>query len=301
MNKILNNTVHSNEAENSHSGYARLSDAPFVIGWVSCGITSAVACKLTLERFPNVRLYYMEIDSAHEDNERFINDLEKWYGQKINRIRSKKYRDQFDVIEKTGFVNGPGGARCTLELKKEVRFDLEESFKPDLFEPDKPQCLNQVHGYEFKVEEIQRAIDYILDYGYTNPVFPLIEEKLSKENCAQILIDAGIELPAMYILGYNNNNCIGCVKGGKGYWNKIRIDFPDVFWAMAKLERKVGHSCIKGVFLDELEPEAGRTPKPIIPSCGFVCQVANPETTLSLAKQIFSGEVDIRDVGRRFR
>lgn len=31
----------------------------------------------------------------------------------------------------------------------------------------------------------------------------------------------------MYDLGYANNNCIGCVKGGIGYWNKIRIDFPE--------------------------------------------------------------------------
>ena len=30
-------------------------------------------------------------------------------------------------------------------------------------------------------------------------------------------------------MGYNNNNCIGCIKGGMGYWNKIRVDFPEVF------------------------------------------------------------------------
>ena len=24
----------------------------------------------------------------------------------------------------------------------------------------------------------------------------------------------GIEIPVMYRLGYNNNNCVGCVKGG---------------------------------------------------------------------------------------
>ena len=35
--------------------------------------------------------------------------------------------------------------------------------------------------------------------------------------------------PLMYDLGYPNNNCIGCVKGGMGYWNHIRKDFPEVF------------------------------------------------------------------------
>jgi|SRR6478672_4739553 len=280
--------------------YRDFPSEPFVVGWVSCGITSAVAGKKALERYGNVEFYYMEIDSAHPDNERFIADLERWYGQKINRIRSRKFRDQFQVIEKTGYVNGPDGARCTKELKKQVRFDLEESFKADLFEPDKPQYTNQVHGYEFKINEIQRAIDYILDYSYTNPIFPLIEEKLTKENCAQILLDAGIELPAMYLLGYNNNNCIGCVKGGMGYWNKIRIDFPEHFLKMAKAERVAGHSCINGTFLDELKPKAGRTPKPIVPSCGFVCEVLNPEMSIKMATKIFNGQIDIREVSKKF-
>ncbi len=51
---------------------------------------------------------------------------------------------------------------------------------------------------------------------------------------------AGIELPAMYKLGYRNNNCIGCPKGGMGYWNKIRVDFPEVFERMAALQRELG-------------------------------------------------------------
>ena len=42
----------------------------------------------------------------------------------------------------------------------------------------------------------------------------------------------------MYDMGYPNNNCIGCVKGGMGYWNHIRKDFPEVFDSRAKLERE---------------------------------------------------------------
>ncbi|CAK7024888.1 MAG: hypothetical protein EUB_02291 [Eubacterium sp.] len=65
-------------------------------------------------------------------------------------------------------------------------------------------------------------------------------------------------------MGYPNNNCIGCVKGGMGYWNMIRKDFPEVFSRMAKLERDIRHSCIKNCFLDELEPNRGRKPKMIL-------------------------------------
>ena len=51
------------------------------------------------------------------------------------------------------------------------------------------------------------------------------------------------------------------VKGGMWYWNKIRQDFPVVFQERARLEREIGRSCIKGVFLDELEEGRGRQPK----------------------------------------
>lgn len=268
----------------------------FQLAWSSCGITSAVAGYLALKENPNTRFYYMEIKTAHPDNERFISDLEKWYGVEIIRLRSQKYTDQFDVIRKTRYVNGVGGARCTTELKKNVRFELEERLKPDLFDPEREQYSCQIHGFEWSLSEITRALDYAMDFPYTNPKFPLIEKKLSKENCAKILIDAGISLPVMYLLGYNNNNCIGCVKGGKGYWNKIRIDFPEYFWEMAKLERIVGRSCINGCFLDELDPNDGRTPKPIIPSCSVVCEdIAPPEVNLPLAQKVWYGQITIQE------
>jgi len=89
-----------------------------------------------------------------------------------------------------------------------------------------------------------------------------------------MITSLGIKRPAMYNLGYQNNNCMGCVKGGMGYWNKIRKDFPGVFASRARLERNVGHSCIKGVFLDQLDPNAGRDEKPIDMSCGGMCTLA---------------------------
>ncbi len=80
----------------------------------------------------------------------------------------------------------------------------------------------------------------------------------------------------MYLLGYGNNNCVGCVKGGMGYWNKIRRDFPEAFARMAALERKLGRSCIKTktdgqVFLDTLAPDRGRFEDEPTISCGITC------------------------------
>lgn len=85
----------------------------------------------------------------------------------------------------------------------------------------------------------------------------------------------------MYKMGYHNNNCIGCIRGGMGYWNKIRIDFPEDFERMAKLERVVGHSCLKerignetkALFLDELSPDRDDFPTEIMPECGLFCEL----------------------------
>ena len=57
------------------------------------------------------------------------------------------------------------------------------------------------------------------------------------------------------------------------YWNKIRRDFPDVYDEMAKAERELGRSCLKSTFLDELEPQAGREQKIIMPDCGNFCDI----------------------------
>lgn len=93
----------------------------------------------------------------------------------------------------------------------------------------------------------------------------------------------------MYELGYRNNNCIGCVKGQAGYWNKIRIDFPERFNEMAKIERELnrkickiewrsnGSRHLRRVFLDELPHDVGVYKSAPESECGIFCQAAEAE------------------------
>ena len=95
----------------------------------------------------------------------------------------------------------------------------------------------------------------------------------------ELLARSGIELPQMYKMGYHNNNCIGCIKGGMGYWNKIRVDFPEVFESRSKLEREIGYSIIKDgngnqIFLDELDPNRGNMNLEVFPECSIMCYLA---------------------------
>jgi hypothetical protein len=106
----------------------------------------------------------------------------------------------------------------------------------------------------------------------------LLEKKLNKSDCLAMIQRAGIELPEMYKLGYQNNNCIGCVKGGMGYWNKIRVDFPEAFDRMVKLEKTIGAKILKSkgerIWLDELPPNSGHYPTEQSIECGIFCQMA---------------------------
>lgn len=91
----------------------------------------------------------------------------------------------------------------------------------------------------------------------------------------------GIEPPIMYGLGFQNNNCIPCVKAtSPSYWALVRKQFPGEFDRMAKLSRELGCRLtrIKGErrFIDEI-PADHPTTDPIAPACDFLCQFAEGE------------------------
>lgn len=232
------------------------------IAWFSCGITSAVACKIALRDYEDVQLYYIAGMLVHPDNERFISDCEKWYGQKINIVENGKYKNHFEVIKKIRYINGVAGAPCTKELKKNVRTRLEKELNPE----------NQIFGFEFSKKEINRAVRFSEQYPNSNPLYPLIENRLNKNECAGVLQNAGIEIPMMYKLGYNNNNCIGCVKGGKYYWNQIRKDFPDIFNKMVEIENSIGASAMKTPLKDLNETEGNKNDE-VQFECGLFCEI----------------------------
>lgn len=236
--------------------------------WFSCGAASAVATKLILEEQPDAEVLYTDPGAEHPDNLRFIKDCERWFGKEVKIIRSIKYVDIWDVFAKTRFLVGVYGARCTKELKKQVREDYQQ--------------YGDMHVFGFTSDEEMRHKRFGAQNKGVLYRSPLIEKGISKAKCFEIIKKAGIELPMMYRLGYRNNNCIGCVKGQSGYWNKIRRDFPDVFDRMAKMEREIGAAINKSyagdglrkrVFLDELDPSAGRYEAEPSISCGAVCEI----------------------------
>ena len=231
-----------------------------VLVWFSCGAASACAAKLTIDKYPDAEILYCDtLKYEHSDNRRFLSDVEKWLGREIKILHSTEYADIFDVFDKTGWLNGIHGARCTTELKRNVR--------------ERYQMPGDLHVFGFCADELGRIDDYERNNPELRLLWPLRDAGMDKQACLNMLMRAGIELPMMYRLGYRNNNCVGCVKGGRGYWNKIRREFPEAFERMAWQERKMGSTCIKGVYLDELDPTAGNYPTEYEVACGPVCGI----------------------------
>jgi 3'-phosphoadenosine 5'-phosphosulfate sulfotransferase (PAPS reductase)/FAD synthetase len=256
-----------------------------LVCWFSCGATSAVAAKLALmdaERSgqpkSEVNVVYIETRSEHPDNERFLRDIEQWIDLPIQRIGSGTYFDTWDVFRKTRWLVGPKGARCTTELKKLPR----RSYQRD----------GDVQVFGFDAGEQKRVTRFIAENPEVTLSVPLVVRGLSKADCLAILERSGIQLPAMYRLGFQNANCLGCPKGGMGYWNRIRREFPEVFARMAAMEREIGASICKKegpkrkripVFLDELDPSAG-SDKEIMGECSVFCSTAEAEITQAQAE-----------------
>lgn len=232
-----------------------------LVCWFSAGAASASATKITLDRNPDAIVARIVLDNEHPDNERFSNDCEKWFGKKIVKLRSEKYRDCWEVWEKRRFLNSPNGALCTVELKKKVR----QAF----------QLPDDVHIMGFTIDEKKRSERFRENNHEIECEFPLVDLGYTKHECFLELKKAGILLPAMYRLGYKNANCVGCVKGGMGYWNKIRNDFPLVFERMANLEIKLEATVLKDRSLRELKVGDGRHESFNLPDCGLFCSEEN--------------------------
>jgi hypothetical protein len=243
-----------------------------VVSWFSCGAASAVATKLALSQFAGQEIVIARclVDEEHEDNDRFAADCERWFGQPIVNLKSEKYGSSIvNVFDQRKYMSGVAGAPCTLYLKKEVRRTFQRH--DDL----------HVFGYTADSKDSDRW-DAFLDANNISAVAPLIERGLQHADCLAMVESAGIALPAMYLLGYEHNNCKGCVKAkGAGYWNKVRQDFPIVFHDRAAQSRRIGCKLVEvdgeRIFLDELPFGVGRYQDEPEIQCGIFCEMAQKE------------------------
>lgn len=110
---------------------------------------------------------------------------------------------------------------------------------------------------------------------------PLITRGLTKEACIAMVERAGIAVPAMYGLGFHNNNCIPCVKAtSPNYWANVRKHFPAEFARMVVKSRALDVRLTRindeRIFIDDIPPDWPTT-KAVAPSCDFLCHIAEQD------------------------
>lgn len=243
---------------------------PLIAVWFSCGAASAVAAKLTLDKYREthqVRILNNPIKEEDEDNVRFLHDIEKWLGVKIESVINPEWPNAsaVEVWEHQQYMSGIAGAPCTRGLKKLARKYWEKT------NPAHSIVLGFTSEEKHRIENFRK--------NERHDLIPILaDENLTKGDCFKILLEAGLTLPRVYRLGYPNGNCIGCVKAtSPTYWNHVRKVHPDIFESRAEQSRRIGARLVrhkgKRIFLDELPVDAtGRPMKDMDFECGIFCK-----------------------------
>jgi hypothetical protein len=240
-----------------------------IVVWFSCGAASAIAAKKTLDLFGKtneVVIVNNPIKEEDDDNQRFLKDVEKWLGVKIQSAINSKYPSCscIEVWDDRQYMSGTKGAPCTLVLKKQARYEWEIKNRPDW----------TVMG--FTKEEKGRFDKFQLN---ERPASLHILSETTKAECFFEVINAGIKLPDCYEKGMPNANCTGCVKAtSPTYWNHVRVVYPAAFKQRADQSREIGARLVrvkgKRIFLDELDPNAkGGKMKDLNFECGIFCGI----------------------------
>lgn len=245
-------------------------DGDTIVVWFSNGAASAVAWKETMRLYGHrcrVLAVNNPVAEEDEDNLRFASDVSRWVGGFLVFWKNwKRPQASAEIVwDDSKAMSFNGGAPCTVQLKKDARYDFERQHKVDW------------HVLGFTADERKRSKRFMLTER-ENLLPVLVDQNITKDDCYRIITEAGIDLPRVYLWGYPNANCIGCVKASSPtYWNHVRKMHPDVFTSRAEQSRRLGVRLVryKGerIFLDELPEDAmGRPMKTMRIECGIFCE-----------------------------
>lgn len=147
------------------------------------------------------------------------------------------------------FKVGNGTALCTNRLKTEPFYKwLNENYPSKPFNPREDIIL--LYGFDkTETKRIQRRVGIMLSKGYKTD-FPLAFWNRTIFNTEEV----GIKRPKTYEI-FKHANCKGCLKAGKQQWYIVYCLYPWLWEEAKETENQIGHSILKDVFLEDLEPK----------------------------------------------
>lgn len=236
--------------------------------WVSQGAASIIAARIELRTNPEAILVRCETGNEDEDNARFEADCVRFLNAPVTILKSDEYDCVPDVWEDRKFMSSPKGAPCTAEMKIAPRLVFQ-----------RPTDIH-VFGYTADRVDVERYERLKANFPELRVKAPLIDAGVTKAATIALLMNAGIEPPRTYAMGFPNANCLqtGCVKAtSPDYWSLFRHCFPDRFAAQAERSRRIGARLARindeRIFIDEIPADWPMT-NPIVPACDFLCTLA---------------------------
>ena len=188
----------------------------------------------------------------HEDIKRFKNDVSNYLDVAITYANMDEWETMTPLkvsVKKCGFQFQAGNAICTYELKTKPFYKwLADNFPAD-FESINNE-ITIMYGFDKnEPHRIMRRSGLLSVKGYKTG-FPLTFGERTIGSVEEI----GIKQPKTYQL-WKHANCQGCLKAGRQHWYCVFCLRPDLWEEAKEVERIIGHSIIKGIFLEELEPK----------------------------------------------
>ncbi len=193
---------------------------------LSGGLASAYTADFVLKNIDcNAILYFNDTKWEHEDLFRFLKDLENYWNKEI--FFDVNGSSPEDIFYEKNFLGNNRVPLCSRFLKAEMLQKFAQKgdtlfFGIDLLEKHRAVRIAQVYSnLEMKTR------------------FPLIENEILKPEIYKWLKNIGIEIPALYKMGFKHNNCSGgCVRSGKKQWLHLLKVLPKVYEERERVENE---------------------------------------------------------------
>lgn len=212
----------------------------------SGGVTSAWALDWALKAYPRdeVVALFHDTKAENQDTYRFLHEIAARLG--IPVTERSDGRSVEEVEDDEGALANNRMAFCSRILKAEQR----DRYIKELRAQGVTEIVNVLGFTGIEWQRVQRASARAEQAGYSVR-FPLVECRVTKQQCADWCNSLGVRPPKMYLWS-EHANCIGCRRGGKAYWLAVREHEPEEFERAAQREESFGHTFLKDTTLRQL-------------------------------------------------
>lgn len=187
-----------------------------------------------------------------EDIKRFKREVAAYLGIEITYANMPGWETETPLKickRKQAFKIELSKVPCTYNLKT-LPFQkwLKENYPGTAEKPNEDIVV--LYGFDAtEPHRIQRRSGIMAVMGYRTD-YPLAFWERTIQNIEEI----GIKRPATYET-FKHANCKGCLKAGRQHWYAVYCLYPKIFKEAVETKKEIGHSIIKGVWLEDLIPQ----------------------------------------------